>query len=108
MSDAGQFDYVIVGAGAGGCALANRLSRDSSVRVLLLEAGPEDTNVWMKIPAGVPRVVAIVVFSLFVARQPFGRRRRRARFGLSVAGGAGLPHRQQLHRMVCAASGVGG
>lgn len=58
MSDAGQFDYVIVGAGAGGCALANRLSRDSSVRVLLLEAGPEDTNVWMKIPAGVPRVVA--------------------------------------------------
>ncbi len=52
-----QFDYVIAGAGSAGCVLANRLTRDPSVRVLLLEAGPEDRNFWLKIPAGVPKVV---------------------------------------------------
>ena len=55
--DTGSFDYVIVGAGSAGCVLANRLSRDPSLRVLLLEAGGQDSNLWIKIPAGVPRVV---------------------------------------------------
>ena len=53
-----NFDFVIIGAGAAGCVLANRLSRDPGCRVLLLEAGPEDSNVWIKVPAGVPRVVS--------------------------------------------------
>ena len=52
-----HFDYVIVGAGSAGCVLANRLTRDPKNRILLLEAGPEDSNIWIKIPAGVPRVV---------------------------------------------------
>jgi len=49
----GDFDYVIIGAGSAGCVLANRLSADPSVRVLLLEAGGEDAYFWMKVPLGV-------------------------------------------------------
>jgi choline dehydrogenase len=48
----GEFDYVIVGAGSAGCVLANRLSADPKVRVLLLEAGGRDNWIWLHIPAG--------------------------------------------------------
>jgi len=47
-----SYDYVIVGAGAAGCLLANRLSADASVRVLLLDAGGKDDYFWIPIPAG--------------------------------------------------------
>jgi choline dehydrogenase-like flavoprotein len=48
----GSFDYVIVGAGTAGCVLANRLSADPEVSVLLLEAGGKDTYPWIHIPVG--------------------------------------------------------
>ena len=47
-----EFDYIIVGAGSAGCALAGRLADDGKTSVLLLEAGPKDRNMWIHIPIG--------------------------------------------------------
>jgi len=51
-SAAGEFDYIIVGAGSAGCVLANRLSADPRNRVLVLEAGGRDNWIWFHIPVG--------------------------------------------------------
>ena len=50
--DFGEFDYVIAGGGTAGCVLANRLSADPEVTVLLLEAGGPDDWIWIHIPIG--------------------------------------------------------
>ncbi len=46
------YDYIIVGAGSAGCVLANRLSADPKIRVLVLEAGGKDNWIWFHIPVG--------------------------------------------------------
>lgn len=52
MESAGNYDYIIIGAGTAGCVLANRLTQDSSVNVLLIEAGAKDDYIWIHIPVG--------------------------------------------------------
>ena len=53
----GKFDYVVVGAGSAGCALAARLSEDPACRVALLEAGGRDRDPAIHIPAGIVNLI---------------------------------------------------
>jgi choline dehydrogenase len=58
MSDILEADFVIVGAGSAGCVLAARLTEDPNIKVILLEAGGKDSNMWIHIPLGFGKTFA--------------------------------------------------
>lgn len=65
-----MFDYIIIGAGSAGCVLANRLSEDPDVKVLLLEAGPRDRHPFIHMPAGLAKLSAITKLNWDYATAP--------------------------------------
>ena len=56
VGDGAVFDFIVSGAGSAGCAVAARLSESGKYDVLLLEAGPPDTNPWIHVPLGFTKV----------------------------------------------------
>ena len=54
---ANDYDYIIIGAGTAGCVLAARLSEDAGTRVLLLEAGGEDSGFLIRMPVGFAKLL---------------------------------------------------
>lgn len=65
-----EFDYLIVGAGSAGCVLANRLSEDPSVRILVLEAGPADKSWTIDMPSAVGIVVGGTRYNWSYSSEP--------------------------------------
>ncbi len=73
MQDAGtepSYDYVIVGAGSAGCVLANRLSADPKVTVLLIEAGGADRHPWLHIPIGYAKLYGNLRYNWMYKSEP--------------------------------------
>ncbi|GAC1340706.1 MAG: GMC family oxidoreductase N-terminal domain-containing protein [Acetobacteraceae bacterium] len=69
---ADTYDYVIVGAGSAGCVLANRLSADPAIRVLLLEAGGSDLHPYIRAPAGFIKTFQSPRFNWCYTTEPVG------------------------------------
>lgn len=85
------YDYIIAGAGAAGCILANRLSASGQYSVLLLEAGGKDSSFWFKIPVGFAKMYYNPTFNWMYYSQPQKQLAERAIYAPrgKVQGGSG-------------------
>ncbi|WP_394729847.1 GMC family oxidoreductase [Altererythrobacter sp. GH1-8] len=64
------FDYLVIGAGAAGCVMANRLSVNPAIRVLLVEAGPADRSPLARLPNGMGPMLKRQIYSHFCKTEP--------------------------------------
>jgi choline dehydrogenase len=70
MAEDSTHDFVVVGAGTAGCALAARLSENGRHSVLLLEAGPKDDSLWIHIPIGYGKTMFHPVYNWRFETEP--------------------------------------
>lgn len=91
------WDYIIIGAGSAGCVLANRLSADPQKRVLLLEAGGEDNDLSLRIPAG---LISAIFNDRFNWKYPYAADPSRDNQPATWSGGKGLGGSSSINGML--------
>ncbi len=96
MEEAG-FDFIIVGGGTAGCVLADRLTADGRFRVVMLEAGGRDDHLWIKIPAGFPKLLTGSRFNWRFETEPEDNTRQRR---IVVPRGKGLGGSSLINGMI--------
>ena len=65
-----MYDYIIIGAGSAGCVLANRLSEDSSNKVLLIEAGGKNKSIFINMPTALSYPMNMTKYNWGFSSQP--------------------------------------